>query len=517
MDRRHSIRTNFSLIFLGLLISTIGLILLINNLFLEDYYLSYQKKRIIEGYRAIDRLLNTFSTDSDEFKTEFSRVCSAGNFSVAVVNQGLTIIASSSGNEDFLVKRLLEYVFDYNEYSGSSEKPKKKKTVIAKTDEYELTMMDDPKMKMGYLDLWGTLSDGLIIIMRVPLSGIQDSVWISNRFTSYVGLFMALISGLIIWIVTGRVTRPIQELAAISKKMANLDFNARYESGGKNEIAELGNNINILSQTLEKTISDLHTVNNELKRDIEKKEQIDSMRIEFISNVTHELKTPIALIQGYAEGLKDEIEEPENRDFYCDVIIDEAGKMNRMVMNLLRLNQLEFGEAEIRMERFNLTELIKNCIHSADIMLKSDNINVSFDEEEQVFVWSDELRTEEVFMNYFINAIHHAAPAGDMKRIEIKHKLSQGREDDEKNLNIADKLKSIVRISVFNTGSPIPEESIERLWDKFYKVDKARTREYGGSGIGLSIVKANMNALNHDFGVINYENGVEFWFELDAA
>ena len=134
------------------------------------------------------------------------------------------------------------------------------------------------------------------------------------------------------------------ELVRISGKMIQLDFDAKYTGNSKTEIALLGKNINELSETLENTISELKSANNELKRDIERKNKIDEMRIEFLSNVSHELKTPIALIQGYAEGLKEGIsEDEESKDFYCEVIMDEAAKMNNMVKKLLTLNQLEFG------------------------------------------------------------------------------------------------------------------------------------------------------------------------------
>jgi signal transduction histidine kinase len=254
---------------------------------------------------------------------------------------------------------------------------------------------------------------------------------------------------------------------------------------------------------LEETISELKTANNELKRDIEKKEQIDEMRKEFLSNVSHELKTPIALIQGYAEGLKEGIndDDKESRDFYCDVIIDESGKMNNMVKKLLDLNQLEFGNDVVTMERFDIVALINNFINSAEILIEQNNINIRLEQSQPIYVWADEFKTEEVVRNYFSNAMNHAS--GE-KIIEIKYRLIT--QDDA----------GKVRISVFNTGEPIPEDSLPHIWEKFYKVDKARTREYGGSGVGLSIVKAIMDSMNQEYGAINYTNGVEFWFELET-
>lgn len=282
--------------------------------------------------------------------------------------------------------------------------------------------------------------------------------------------------------------------------MVELDFNAKYKSRRKygNEIDQLGDHINRLSANLERTISELKTANVELQKDIEKKTQIDEMRKDFLSNVSHELKTPLALIQGYAEGLQDCInDDAESREFYCDVIIDEADKMNRMVKKLLTLNQLEFGNDQVVMERFDITELIQGVANSSKILLQQKGIELELDHLEETYVWADEFKVEEVITNYLSNAINHA--------------------DGEKKIRIFyTKFEDKLRISVFNTGKPIPEEDIDQIWVKFYKVDKARTREYGGSGIGLSIVKAIMDSFRQKCGVVNHENGVEFWLELST-
>ena len=212
------------------------------------------------------------------------------------------------------------------------------------------------------------------------------------------------------------------------------------------------------------------------------------------------MKTPIALIQGYAEGLKEGIsEDPESRAFYCDVIIDEATKMNKLVKNLLTLNQLEVGEEEVSLERFDVMELIRGIVQSCDILVQQKGADVRMNDGEAVYVWADEWKVEQVFRNYFSNALNHLE--GD-KVIDIRVVVNEET--------------ATARISVFNTGKQIPEEDIDQIWNKFYKVDKARTREYGGNGIGLSIVKAIMESLKKGYGVKNYNNGVEFWFELDV-
>jgi len=279
--------------------------------------------------------------------------------------------------------------------------------------------------------------------------------------------------------------------------MSDLDFEARYESKVGNEIDMLGDNFNRMSTQLENTISELKSANNELQRDIEDKIKIDKMRKEFLDNVSHELKTPIALIQGYAEGLKENIsDDPESREFYCDVIMDEASKMNKLVKNLLTLNQLESGKDAVVMERFDIVSLIRGVLQTMDIMIGQKEAKVIFDAQKPVYVWADEFKTEEVVTNYVSNALNHLD--GD-RQIEIKLIDEDSR----------------VKVTVFNNGTPIPEADIPNLWNKFYKVDKARTREYGGSGIGLSIVKAIMESMNQEYGVQNFDNGVEFWFTLD--
>ena len=145
--------------------------------------------------------------------------------------------------------------------------------------------------------------------------------------------------------------------------MSHLDFDVKVPTGSDDELGRLGASINELSSKLEFTISELKTANNELQKDIEQKVQIDEMRKEFLSHVSHELKTPIALIQGYSEGLKDNIlDDEESKEFYCDVIADEAKKMNRMVQKLLTLNQIEFGNNQVNMERFDITEMIRNMV-----------------------------------------------------------------------------------------------------------------------------------------------------------
>lgn len=486
---RHSITRKITTIMIGILAGTVLLCWFINTTLLESYYISHKKKVLVDMFWMVDTAYANGNADTEEFQLELENQCANNNITLLISNPSRTIIQSNVYNKELLLNQFLDIIFSMKNDDI---------VVVENTENYVVEKTKDTRMESDYLVLWGTMQDGNQILLRIAMESIKESVAIANRFLIYVGISAVIVCGIILYFVTKRITNPILQLAEISRRMTNLDFEAKFKSRGENEIDFLGEHMNQMSEILEKTISELKSANNQLKIDIEKKEQIDEMRKEFISNVSHELKTPIALIQGYAEGLQECInDDAESREFYCDVIIDEAEKMNQMVKNLLTLNQLESGNDQVVFERFDVVEVIQGVINATAILREQNGISLTFSPEKPMYVWADEFKTEQVLTNYISNAIHYAA--GE-KRISV---TVASREE-------------VVRIGVFNTGNPIPESEIEHIWEKFYKVDKARTREYGGNGIGLSIVKAIMDSFHRECGVVNHEDGVEFWFELDG-
>ena len=504
----HSLKRQISVLFIGLLLLSIFTITLINGLFLEKYYVSKKVEVLLEARNVLSQMNlddfleydkdsdgdsgNNNENAADEIPDEIEHSSSRNNLTWIIVNE------ENSGyyywGENNMAKMLRSKLFGY---INDLDKDMERSHTLKKTDNCTIWQVHDRFAGMEYVECWGQFDNGYYYLVRSPLESIKESASISNSFYFFVGAAIIVISGVIILVVTSRITRPISELTKLSEKMSNLDFEARYQSHAGNEIDVLGDNFNKMSRKLESTISELKSVNNKLQKDIEDKIKIDEMRKEFLDNVSHELKTPIALVQGYAEELKENInDDPESMDFYCDVIIDEAAKMNKLVKNLLTLNQLESGKDAAVMERFDLTALIKGVLSTMDIMIRQKEARVIFNETEPLYVWADEFKTEEVVTNYVSNALHHL---DGEKIVEIKVQKQENR----------------VKVTVFNTGTPIPEADLPNLWNKFYKVDKARTREYGGSGIGLSIVKAIMEGMNQQYGVQNFDNGVEFWFTLD--
>ena len=501
----HSLKHQISVLFIGLLLLSIFSITLINGLFLEKYYVSkkveaLEEAKVLLSQMNLDDILE-YDTDSGE-DTKEAKAEIPDEIEWNSSRNNLTWISVNEENsgyyywgENNMAKMLRSKLFGY---VNDLDKDMERSRILKQTDTCTMWQVHDRFAGMEYVECWGQFDNGYYFLIRSPLESIKESAAISNSFYFVVGAIIVVISGLIILVVTSRITRPISELTKLSEKMSDLDFEARYQSWAGNEIDVLGDNFNKMSRKLESTISELKSANNKLQKDIEDKIKIDEMRKEFLDNVSHELKTPIALIQGYAEGLNENIsDDPESREFYCEVIMDEASKMNKLVKNLLTLNQLESGKDAPLMERFDIVSLIKGVIGSMHIMIEQKEATVIFEETEPVYVWADEFKTEEVVTNYTSNALNHL---DGERKVEIK----VFREGD------------CVKVTVFNTGTPIPEEDIPNLWNKFYKVDKARTREYGGSGIGLSIVKAIVEGMNQKYGVCNYDNGVEFWFTLDC-
>ena len=485
--KKHSLTRQITSIVSLLVAGAILLCWVLNTTLLPRYYMHNKKEVLMENYQTISNASAQNELESDEFAVTFDNLCSNGNIMALILQQDGKVLRSSVNDLDALRTEFWDVLLHGD-----------KMEVLYSNKQYQLLKKTDTRLDSEYLVLVGVLENGDMVLMRTAVESIRESAAISNRFLLFAGAAAIVASILVAFFTTRHITKPLQQLTDISKRMVDLDFNAKYESDQSNsyEVEELGNHINRLSENLERTISELKTANVELQDDIEKKIQIDEMRKEFLSNVSHELKTPLALIQGYAEGLQECInDDAESREFYCEVIIDEADKMNRMVKKLLTLNQLEFGNDQVIMERFDMTELIRGVANSTRILMEQKGIRLELENSEEAWVWGDEFKVEEVITNYMSNAINHA---DGEKLIRVFYTRSE------------DKL----RVSVFNTGQPIPEEDIEKIWVKFYKEDKARTREYGGSGIGLSIVKAIMDSFHQRCGVINHEDGVEFWMEL---
>ncbi len=518
----RSIRFKMTVVLILILGGVLFFAYIMNSLFAEQYYVDREKRNLLDAYHQIDTAMKE-GEDSGNLDNVIEDLSMESNIKILALQISGNIL-SLKGNKANLRDddRMYEAMFgylqtiyinkDFHEWMFEEDQEVRQEIIKSLSESEDvadqeicklikegcfITDMRDRRGSDHGLYLFGCNRGKYLLAMRIPLADIQDSAAISRQLMLRIGLLGILIGSIIMFSYASTFTKPIKEIAAASEEMAHLNFDVKVRTDRKDELGMLGHSINSMSEQLEHTIADLKTANVELLGDIEKKEQIDEMRKDFLSHVSHELKTPIALIQGYAEGLKENInDDQESRDFYCDVISDEAMKMNTMVRKLLNLNQIEFGNNALDIRRFDLCQMISNKIAASKILFEKKKAQVDFLEEAPEYVWADELMIEEAFSNYLSNALNHVREGG---RIRIWF------EKNEKDL----------RLHVVNQGSLIPEEDLDKVWIKFYKVDKARTREYGGNGIGLSLVAATLEAHGKAYGVNNLEDGVDFWFDLD--
>lgn len=499
----HSLRMKITLIILliiSVLLLSIGLL---NNFGLRWFYQNEKVSEIKEAYLKIDNEVMKIGSSGQHIIDESTEE--------SVINNSLKSIILDYSNKYNITIALVDSFTNKAIYSSAREGDglisriqdgfigNQNQDILYSNNNYTI-ILHKTMQNTSFIEGFGYCSDNqTMVIMSTPVASLKESVSISNRFLIYMAIIGFIITVILTFIIAKMITYPILELAEISNKMGKLDFTAKYIGNRSDEIQTLGLNMNYMSDRLKKAIDELQEANELLKEDIKRKEAIDEMRKDFIANVSHELKTPIALIQGYAEGLNEGLcEDEESRKYYTEVILDESEKMNKMVKQLLTLSSLESGNSILHKENFNLTSLIESVLGSISILIGEKNVNIEFDSDNEIFLNADEFKIEEVVTNYISNSIHHVSDSGEIK------------------INVSDDGENIT-FSVYNTGNPIPEKDLNNIWEKFFKVDKAHSRAYGGSGIGLSIVKAIVEAHNGTVAVRNILDGVEFSFKIPKA
>lgn len=466
-------------------------LIIVNNFALEKFYLYKKQNTLKSVYESLNDYYKTPGQDND-LQTELEKLSIKNNFDILIKdNNGINLYTTN--------KNFSTVIGSINDILDKVQSGKE----LESNDNFTIKKQRDSKNGLSYMMLSGKLENGYFLYIRIPLNSIQDSVSISNNFLLMMAGFTILIASIMVTIVSKKFTEPILELNNIAKKMSNLDFSQKYKvTNARDEINDLGRSINTMSDKLERTIKQLRNSNIELERDIEEKSKIDEMRKTFISDVSHELKTPIALIQGYSEGLLENVNnDEESRKFYAEVILDETNKMDKLVKQLLELMKLEYGKREFNNKEFNIVELEKEVIRKTNVMIEEKQAEIKFDENEDIRVFADDFYIEQVLTNYLTNAIKNVKEMYGEKYIKISNEIN--------------KEENKVCIKVFNTGEQISEENLNRIWNRFYKADESRHREDGGTGIGLAFVKAIMSNYDNKYGVKNLENGVEFYFELD--
>ncbi len=460
------------------------------SLWFDDYYIRHEQGQLREcAQKAYEiDLSNRKSAESELIKIEsfYTADISIYNNNIPVystfrrVNGGLS---PNIGGFDLLVNRRDEA------------------TVLSrKSDSYGGEFMT-VKTKRGdtYLaySYGGRQGDDRSVVVMIEQSIINNSASVASQFVLIILSICLLLS--LIWCIvfSRRFSRPIEQMNVIARNMAELDFSQKVEVTSDDEIGRLAESFNDLSDSLSGALGELSERNKSLEREIEAERRLDSMRKDFVASVSHELKTPLAIIGGYAEGLSSGMaEDDKTREKYCRIITDEVNSMQELVINLLDLARFESG-VDRGDEQVDLAALIINIADKNSAALEAKNIAFSMDIDEREQITATPMLAGHVIQNFLSNAISHTPEGGEIRIYSESY-------------------KSGGRVCVYNSGSHIDEDKLESIWHSFYRADGSHNRAEGRYGLGLSIVKAIMQSVSGDFGVFNTESGVVFWAQLDA-
>ncbi|BCN29217.1 sensor histidine kinase [Anaeromicropila herbilytica] len=326
----------------------------------------------------------------------------------------------------------------------------------------------------------------------------NNNYLILRQYSFYLFILVILIASILGFVFSFIITRPILKIRDTAARMINLDFTEKCDYRANDEIGDLSNSINFLSEKLNDTIIQLKQANEGLKGDLDMQREIDQMRKEFIAAVSHEFKTPLTLIRGFNEMIiekrlkEDELLEAQG------IIMDEVDRMDKLVQELLDLSRLESITYELNQERFNCTEFLRMIGNKYSTMMEERNIIYNSElENKAVWVYADKSRIEQVVMNFITNAVIHTP---ENKTITLKAETQNG----------------YIIVSVCNEGSHINESEIHKIWEKFYREDKSRSKKTGGTGLGLAICKQILEKHGSFYGVQNTDNGVRFYFMLEV-
>ncbi len=334
------------------------------------------------------------------------------------------------------------------------------------------------------------------IEITVQKDPIRENARIATRVTTTLTVFALILALVYIFAYSKRFTKPLIEMSNVASRIAKLDFSSKCTVKGRDEIGKLAENINTVSDSLSNALGELQEKNIRLQADIERERQIERMRADFISSASHELKTPIAIIRGYSEGLKMSVSEDNTEaNEYCDIIMREADRMNSLVLNMLEQSLYTSGAKQPDMTVFELNEFIEDFLKTLTPIFEEKGVDTVFRRSQPLMVKADKGQYTTVLSNIVLNACSHAS--GE-KRVEIS----------------LEELEDCIRVCVFNTGSHIEEKDREGIFTAFYRADKAHSRAEGRFGLGLAIVKSITENHNCVCDFENLDNGVTFRFTI---
>lgn len=472
--------------YLALLIGGLLLVLwLFQVVFMDSFYKNIKKNEVIDVGGVIEK-----NFDNPNLLTMMNNLAEKRDVCIVITNSvGQTLYSSRNnvGNHTLLKLSPIEYC-----YLG----------VVAKQAGGEILYWDNNNKWQSPLNTQSFFTqknnigirntrDNAVILTKVISQEDKDYIVMVNTFVSpvtatvstirkqllYVTIIMLLLAFLLSLLIAKKIANPIIEMNDSAKALASANNKAViFKSKGYKEISELSSTLTYVSAELAKT---------------------EGLRRELIANVSHDLRTPLTLICGYAEMMRDLPGEnnPEN----TQVIIDEAKRLTALVNDMLDLSKLQAGTQGLEVKTYNLTQNIKEIMKRYAAFTEQEGYHINFEYDEEVEIEGDELKISQVIYNLINNAINYT---GNDKKVAVNQKIVDNK----------------VRIEVSDTGEGISKENLPYIWDRYYKVDKTHKRAAIGTGLGLSIVRNILEAHGARYGVESELNkGSTFWFELEKT
>jgi signal transduction histidine kinase len=485
--------------FFGIIFVVVGfavLILIANTLLLSPLYYRSLEKSMSQA--ASELSVIDFTADKNTWFEDIYSISSGNSFDIVVRNDDSIIFSSSI---DIGIREIPEGQ-DSLIPNGPEPNIKPGDPFRLVNDDMEWRETDDnvfigystdPRNNNEFIVCSIQNDDGFTIVLTQPVAPIDASITQSNQLLIICTAAMLVVSIVIALIFSSGFTKPIRKMKVQVERISNLEFDNKLEISTGDELENLGNDINKLSAKLRNALDELRDKNKQLEKDV-------IAQRKFISNASHELRTPLSIIKGYADEINSGyVNDSESIGQYLEIISEESTKLNRLLNEMLDLSRLDSGRMKLDFENIDINQFIRSFIDKYSGFIKDNGLDVKFEETGDVFtVRHDAMRAEQILANYISNAAKYS--------------------DSRKEIIISAKtMGDNVQISVFNYGKGIDEDSIERIWDGFYKADNSRTRQNDSYGLGLSIVKAIQTIAGQSYGVINHSNGVEFWFDAALA
>jgi len=376
---------------------------------------------------------------------------------------------------------------------------------------YQSALSTGKLIEMNWSDNWSGIEYAILILplsqvkgetshlfVMTSLQPVGEAVEILKQYYVYMAPILLVLVLLLSLIYSRLVSRPLVVLNKTAARLARLDFTEQPGIHSKDEFGELSRNLMTLSRNLDTALQELTTANAQLQEDVKEKQRSEQLRKELVANISHELKTPLGIVKGFAEGLQDGVAE-EKRERYLALIVHETDRMNALIMDMLELSKFEVKAVRLQPQAISLVGLIQKVADSFTQQLESKGLRISLQREigeQDVVVGADPRRMEQVLLNLLSNAIRHADESSTIK-IDVQ-RTAAGK----------------VRTTVENAGPSIPDADLSRIWTDFYRVERSRDRKSGGTGLGLAIVKHILELHESEFGAVNTGSGVAFYFTL---